>query len=76
MKVKTSITLSEDIIKYIDATSGIHNTRSEFIERALRDFIERRLQKERDSKDLAIYNKKAERLNKEADDTLSYQAEI
>jgi len=76
MKVKTSITLSEDIIRYIDATSGIHQTRSEFIESAVRDFIERRLQKERDSKDLAIYNKKAKRLNKEADDVLSYQVEI
>lgn len=76
MKVKTSITLSEDIVRYIDASAGIHHTRSEFIERAVRDFIERRLQKERDSKDLAILNKKAERLNKEAEDVLSYQAEI
>ncbi len=76
MKVKTSITLSEDIVRYIDASAGDQQTRSEFIEKAVRDFIARRMQKERDSKDLAILNKEAERLNKEAEDVLSYQAEV
>ena len=76
MKVKTSITLSEDIVRYIDTSVGDQQTRSEFIEKAVRDFIARRMQKERDSKDLAILNKEAERLNKEAEDVLSYQAEL
>ena len=76
MKVKTSITLSEDIVRYIDASVSDQQTRSEFIEKAVRDFIARRMQKERDSKDLAILNKEAERLNKEAEDVLSYQAEV
>lgn len=76
MKMKTSITLSEDIIRYIDASTGSRQTRSEFIEHAVRDFIARQVQKERDRKDLSIINKRAEQLNKEAEDVLSYQAEL
>ncbi len=76
MKVKTSITISEDIIRYIDASAGEHQTRSEFIETAVRDFIARQKQKERDRHDLAVLNKHAERLNKEAEDVLSYQTEL
>ncbi|MCL4457901.1 MAG: ribbon-helix-helix domain-containing protein [Nitrospirae bacterium] len=76
MKVKTSITLSEDIVKYIDVTAGSAQTRSEFIENALRDFIAKQQQKERDLKDLSIINRRAEKLNKEAEDVLSYQVEL
>lgn len=76
MKVKTSITLSEDIVKYIDATAGSAQTRSEFIENALRDFIVKQQQKERDLKDLSIINRRVEKLNKEAKDVLSYQVEL
>ena len=76
MKVKTSITLSEDIVKYIDVSAGSTQTRSEFIENALRDFIAKQQQKERDLKDLSIINRRAEKLNKEAEDVLSYQVEL
>jgi metal-responsive CopG/Arc/MetJ family transcriptional regulator len=76
MKMKTSITLSEDIVKYIDASAGDSQTRSEFIENALRDFIAKQQQKERYLKDLAIINRRANKLNKEAEDVLSYQAEL
>jgi len=76
MKVKTSITLSKDIIRYIDASVGSSQTRSEFIENTLRDFIKKQQQKERDLKDLSIIKREAEKLNKEAEDVLSYQAEL
>ena len=73
MKVKTSITLSEELIKSIDELFGEQKNRSEFIEEAVRDFIERQAQRRRDLKDLNILNKKANELNKEAGDVLSYQ---
>lgn len=76
MKVKTSITLSEELIRDIDELFGGKKNRSEFIEKAIRDFIGRQTQRERDSKDLAILNKKSDKLNKEADDVLSYQVEL
>jgi metal-responsive CopG/Arc/MetJ family transcriptional regulator len=76
MKVKTSLTLSEDLIKRIDEEFVGHKNRSEFIEKAVRDYIERQIQKEREIKDLAILNKKAAKLNREAEDVLSYQTDL
>ncbi len=76
MKIKTSITLSEDLAQSIDELSGDKKNMSGFIEEAVREYIERRLQSKRDREDLAILNKKADRLNKEAADVLSYQADI
>jgi metal-responsive CopG/Arc/MetJ family transcriptional regulator len=39
MKVKTSITLSKELLKTIDKLSGRHKSRSEFIEAALKAYI-------------------------------------
>ena len=76
MKVKTSITLSENLIHSIDKKVGKQKNLSEFIEKAVWDFIERQERKKRDIKDLKILNKKAEKLNREAEDVLSYQADL
>ena len=76
MKVKTSITLSEDLIQSIEELFGKQKNKSEFIEKAIRDFIERQVKAERDLKDLIILNKKADKLNKEAEDALTYQADL
>lgn len=76
MKVKTSLSLSEDLIRLIDELYGSNQNRSEFIEKAVRDYIERKLQREKDRKDLSILNKKADKLNKEAVDVLLYQADL
>jgi metal-responsive CopG/Arc/MetJ family transcriptional regulator len=74
MKIKTSITLSEDVIRAIDKLSGQSKNRSEFIELAVRHYIAQLIRKQRNAKDLAIINKRAERLNEEALDVLAYQA--
>jgi metal-responsive CopG/Arc/MetJ family transcriptional regulator len=76
MKVKTSITLSEDLIQSIDAFSGGQKSRSELIEKALRDYLDRQALMKRDIKDLEILNRKADRLNAEAEDVLTYQVDI
>ena len=76
MKIKTSITLSEELIKSIDDLFGRQKNRSEFIEKAVRDYIERHAKVERDLKDLAILNKKANKINKEAEDVLTYQVDL
>ena len=73
MKIKLSITLSEELIKSIDDLFGRQKNRSEFIEKAVRDYIERHAKVERDLKDLPILNKNADKLNKEAEDVLTYQ---
>jgi metal-responsive CopG/Arc/MetJ family transcriptional regulator len=76
MKIKTSITISEELIKSIDEVFGGQKKRSEFIEKAVKHYIERQIQEERDLKDLDILNKKADKLNKEAEDVLSYQVDL
>ena len=76
MKVKTSVTLSEELIREIDALSSQYGTRSALIERAVRDFLATVAQRQREAQDLEILNRRAEALNVEAADVLSYQVEL
>ena len=76
MKIKTSITLSEEITKEIDKLSKHYGNRSALIERAVRDFITAEAKRRRDSKDIKILNRQSDALNKEAVDVLSYQVDV
>jgi metal-responsive CopG/Arc/MetJ family transcriptional regulator len=76
MKIKTSITLDEELMKSIDEEFGGRKNRSQLIEEAVKEYVERRTQGKRDSEDLAILNKKADKLNKEAADVLSFQVDL
>ncbi len=73
MKVKTSITLSEELLDAIDKRSGRFKNRSDFIEAAIRAYIANIIRDEQNARDLAIINREANRLNKEATDVLAYQ---
>ena len=73
MKVKTSITLSEDLIKEIDTLLGQSGNRSAFVEQVLRDFLAAKARRFDAAKELEILNQFADELNEEAADTLSYQ---
>jgi len=73
MKVKTSITLSEELLDAIDKRSSRFKNRSEFIEAAIRAYIAKIVLDEQNARDLAIINREADRLNKEAADVLAYQ---
>ena len=46
------------------------------VDSPVNDYSERQIQTEKDIKDLAVLNKKAARLNREAEDVLSYQIAI
>jgi metal-responsive CopG/Arc/MetJ family transcriptional regulator len=76
MKVKTSITLSEDLVRAVDARSARFKNRSDFIEAALRAFIAQMIRDENNAMDLAIINRRAQHLNKEAADVLTYQVPL
>jgi len=75
MKVKTSITLSEDLLGAIDQRAGNKN-RSEFIEEALWSFIAQMIRDEQNARDIQIINKRADYLNQEAADVLAYQVKL
>ncbi|GAB4230744.1 MAG: hypothetical protein OHK0028_05300 [Deltaproteobacteria bacterium] len=73
MKIKTSITLAEDLLKAIDEQSGPHKNRSDFIEKAVRAYVAQVTRDRQNARDLDIINRQADRLNREAEDVLSYQ---
>ncbi len=76
MKVKTSITLSEDVRKEIERILPDSTSRSTFIEKAIRNFLMQKRREQQEKKDMEIINQVAKRLNKEASDVLSYQVEL
>ena len=76
MKVKTSITLSKDLLQLIDRHAEGENNRSSFIELAVRTYLEILSRSERDREDLRIINRLSKKLNQEAQDVLSYQMEL
>ena len=76
MKVKTSVTLSEDLLEAIDRRAGQFKNRSDLIEAAVRAYIAQMVRDEQNARDLAIINREADRLNEEAADVLAYQVPL
>jgi len=70
VKVKTSITLPEDLLQSIDQTDP---NRSSFLEKAARQYLAALAKSRRNEKDAEILGERAESLNREALDVLEYQ---
>jgi metal-responsive CopG/Arc/MetJ family transcriptional regulator len=75
MRVRTSIKLSDSLLKEVDEMIDHTNNRTVFIEEAIREHIERNRKSLRDRDDLDLINNFADDLNAEAEDVLSYQVE-
>lgn len=73
MKVKTSITLSEDLLESVDEFAVKYKNRSEFLEIIIRKAIAQMIRDEQNERDLQIINENADRLNREVEDVLTYQ---
>lgn len=77
MKLKTSVTLSDDLVDAIDNRAREQGqNRSDFIEAAVRAFIDQLERDEQHARDLEILNRNADRLNREAADVLEYQVSL
>jgi metal-responsive CopG/Arc/MetJ family transcriptional regulator len=76
MKEKTSITLSRDVLTGIDRVAGSKQSRSAYIEAVLAEHLRARARAQRDARDVAIINRNAERLNRDALDGLDDQAPL
>lgn len=76
MKVKTSITLSQELMNYIDRLPGRHRNRSTFLETAAWAYISQLRRQEQALRDLEILNRRADYLNAEMADVLSYQVPL
>ena len=75
MKVKTSITLSEDVLAELDRLAG-PGSRSSIIEGILRAFLRRKAHDEAHARDRELLDEYAEVFNAEAIDVLDYQAAL
>jgi len=76
MRVKTSVTIDERVLKAIDKVTTRNRSRSRVIEDAAREFLVRRARTAREARDLAILNESAAALNEEMEDVLAYQADL
>jgi metal-responsive CopG/Arc/MetJ family transcriptional regulator len=76
MKEKTSITLSREVLVGIDRVAGSKQSRSAFIEEVLLRYLRDRDRALRDARELEIINRNAEKLNRDAVDTLELQAPL
>lgn len=74
MKVKTSVTLSEELLNAISAETGRTN-RSALIEEATWRYLRERQRDVRDRRELERINEHADELNEEAFDVLEFQAD-
>jgi metal-responsive CopG/Arc/MetJ family transcriptional regulator len=77
MKIKTSVTLSEELLEAIrQLRKRYKKSRSDFIEAAAWAFINQLKRQELNARDLDIINRRADFLNKEAAEVLAYQVPL
>jgi len=72
MRIRTSVTLPEELLIKVDALAGKKRKRSEVFECALVEYVAKEKPR-RTTRDIEIINANVEKLNKEAMDTLEYQ---
>ncbi len=73
MKLKTSITLEQEVVTAVDEAAREGESRSQVIERLLRQSFSARERVRIDKRDRNIINEHADELNEEAVDVLAYQ---
>ena len=71
-KVKTSVSLSEGLLRAVDALAG-KSSRSAWIERSVRPSVQRALRRHRGENEMRLLNEHADSLNRESADALAYQ---
>jgi metal-responsive CopG/Arc/MetJ family transcriptional regulator len=71
VKIETSISLSENLLREIDQRSAQYKNRSDFLEVAAWALIAQMSRDEQDARDRAILDQKSEELNREAMDVLA-----
>lgn len=74
MKQKTSITLSEDLLRQLDRSVGPAGSRSAYIERVLRRHFRRKERAEAQARDVEILSRSGARLSRDMEDVLQLQS--
>lgn len=76
MRVKTSVTIDEGLLRAIDKVTRPGRSRSRILEDAAREYLTRHARSARESRDLQILNAAADDLNREMEDVLTYQGDV
>jgi metal-responsive CopG/Arc/MetJ family transcriptional regulator len=76
MKQKTSLTLSEDVLAGVEKAARRGESRSETVNRLLRERLADESAQLVRAREVAQINRHADALNAEAADVLSYQGEV
>ena len=76
MRLRTSLTLSEEVLRAVKRSTGRGESRSLAIERLLREGLAARARRAADQRDLALINTHADELNAEAADVLAFQGDL
>ncbi len=76
MKIKTSVTLSNELVEAINEYGQPYKNRSDFIEAAVWAFIKQIVRDQQNARDIEIINRNADQLNEEALDVLAYQVQL
>jgi metal-responsive CopG/Arc/MetJ family transcriptional regulator len=76
MKQKTSVTLSEDVLAGVRRAARRGESRSETVERLLRERLSEEAARLRHAREVEQINRHADALNSEALDVLAYQGDL
>lgn len=76
MKKTNSITLSTELLQQIDQIVGPNGSRSAFIEKVLKDHLQKLKLEAIHQRDFELINANVDYFNREIEDVLRYQADI
>ena len=72
-KMKTSLTLSREVIQGIDRVAGRQRSRSSLVDAVLRRYLAQRQRAAINARDRELLNRYADEFNAEAEDVLEFQ---
>lgn len=75
-KVKTSVSLSAEVVEALDRVANDRGERSALIERAVVEFLARRRREERDARERVLLDAMAPERNAEMEELLELQADV
>jgi metal-responsive CopG/Arc/MetJ family transcriptional regulator len=78
MKTQTTISLEPELLQALERvlSANGHGSLSDLIEEVLRRFLANKRQETYDPGELELINHNADRLNREAEDVLTYQMDL
>jgi len=76
MKIKTSVTISQELLQVMDEFLDSDKNRSLFLEKAAWVYIAKLRRAQRNARDIEIINQRADYLNAEVIDALAYQVPV